>query len=335
MDRRDVIGGSLALATLALPGAGVAQPARKPFRIGLLSSRYGTSDVSGPHPKDPHVVALLRGLHALGYVYGEHFVTEARGGEGKPDRYSDLAAELVRTGVDVIVAGGPVLLPIKQATTTIPVVMGGAGDPLLDGFVQSLGRPGGNFTGLSLQLIESTGKRLELVKELAPGPAPLAFLWSRLDRTRPSVALQAAEAASKARGWKLISLEIQDAVDIEGALGAAARGGAGGLVVHPTGHLDRHAGRIADLAIKHRLPAAYGLRFYVESGGLMSYTADLVDIFRRAAVFVDKILKGAKPGDLPVEQPTKFELVINLGAAKAINLTVPNRMLSRADQVIT
>jgi putative ABC transport system substrate-binding protein len=235
--------------------------------------------------------------------------------------------------VDVIVAGGPVLRAIQQATSAIPVVMAGAADPVADGFVQSLARPGGNITGLSLQLLESTGKRLELIKEVVPGPAPVAVLWSRLDRSRPSLAWQAAESAAKKRGWKLVSLEIQDAGEIEAAFNtAAARAGA--LPVHPTGHLDRQAPRIAELAVKARLPAVYGLRYYVESGGLMSYAADSVDIFRRAAAFVDKILKGAKPGNLPVEQPTKFDLVINLAAARAIGLKIPQAFLSRADAVI-
>ena len=331
---RRVFIGRLALASLSLPRAAFGQPVRKVSRIGILSSRYSTSDIAGSQPRDPHAGALLRGLRELGYVYGEHFVIEARGGEGKPDRFADLAAELVRLQVDVIVAGGPMLMAVKQATSTIPVVMGGAADPVLDGFVQSLGRPAGNFTGLSLQLVESTAKRLELAKELAPGAAPVAVLWSRVDRSRPSLAWRTAESAARHRGWKVISLEIQDAVEIDEAFKAAAAARAGALVVHPTGHLDRHARRIADLATKNRLPAVYGLRYYVESGGLMSYDADTVEIWRRAAVFVDKILKGTRPGDLPVEQPTRFELVINLRAARAIGLTVPPQVLSRADQVM-
>jgi putative ABC transport system substrate-binding protein len=288
----------------------------------------------GPKPQNWAVNALLRGLRELGYVYGEHFVTEPLGAEGQPERFPNLAADLVRLQVDVIVAGGPVLAAFKQATSTIPIVMGGAGEPVLDGFVQSLGRPGGNFTGLSVQLVESTGKRLELLKELVPGAAPVAVLWSRLNPFRPSDAWQAAESAARERGWKLISLEIRDSGEIEGAFKAAGSGRAGALLVHPTGHLDRHAQRIAELAAKSRLPAMYGLRFYVEAGGLISYSADAREIWRRAAVFVDKILKGAKPGDLPVEQPTKFELVINLKAARSIGLTIPQQMLLRADEVM-
>jgi putative ABC transport system substrate-binding protein len=329
MDRRAFIG-SLALGTLAVPRVALGQPARKVYRIGILSPTQMTSDIFGPQPRNPAQNALLRGLRELGYVYGEHFVTEPRGGEGKPERFPNLAAELVRLQVDVIVAGGPTLPALKQATSTIPVVMAGAGDPVALGFVQSLGRPGGNFTGLSLQSIETTGKRLELLKELVPGAAPVAVLWHRASLPQ----WQAAEAAAREREWKRLSLEIRDAGEIEGAFKAATGARAGALLVVAGGLLDRQARRITELAARSRLPAMYSLRLYVEAGGLISYSADLIEIWRRAAVFVDKILKGAKPADLPVEQPTKFELVINLKAAKSIGLTIAQSMLSRADEVI-
>jgi len=328
MDRRALLGG-LALGTIAVPRVARAQPARKVYRIGILGSTSMTSDMVGPQPQSPTVNALLRGLRELGYVYGEHFVTEPRGGAGKPERFPDLAAELVRLQVDVIVAGQPLLPALKQATSTIPVVMGGAGDPVRQGFVQSLARPGGNFTGLSLQFLETTGKRLELLKELVPGAAPVGVL-----QHRAPLAWEAAEDAARARGWKLLSLEIRDAGEIEGAFKAATGARAGALLVVPGGLFDRHARRIAELAAKSRLPAMYGLRFYVEAGGLISYSADLIEIFRRAAAYVDKILKGAKPADLPIEQPTKFELVINLKTAKTLGLTIPPSVLGRADQVI-
>ena len=263
-------------------------------------------------------------------MYGEHFATVPLGGEGKPERYPGMAAELVRLQVDVIVAAGPTLPALKQATSMIPVIMAADGDPVGRGFVQSLGHPGGNFTGLSTQTVEATGKRLELLKELVPAASPVAVL-----RDRPSLPFwQAAEAAARTRGWKLLSLEIRDAGEIEGAFRAASDARAGALLVFPSGLLDVQAGRIAALAARSRLPAMYGLRRYVEAGGLISYSADLNDIWRRAAVFVDKILKGAKPADLPIEQPTKFELVVNLRAAKALGLTVPPSILLRADQVI-
>ena len=328
MNRRAFIG-SLALGTLAVPRAARAQPAGKVYRIGILGSLTPTSDMIGPQPRGPFINALLRGLRELGYVYGEHFVTETRVAE-RPERLPGLAAELVRLQVDVIVAGGPSLPALKQATSTIPVVMAGAGDPVSQGFVQSLARPGGNFTGLSLQSVETTGKRLELLKELVPGAAPVAVFWARF--SLPS--WQAAEAAARERGWKLVSFEIRDAGEIEGAFKAATGARVGALLVFGSAVFDPHARRIAELAAKSRLPAMYALRFYVDAGGLISYSADLIEIFRRAAAYVDKILKGAKPADLPVEQPTKFELVINMQTAKALGLTIPQTLLLRADQVI-
>jgi putative ABC transport system substrate-binding protein len=329
MDRRAFIG-SLTLGTLVVPRVAPSQPARKVYRIGILSPTSMTSDMIGPQPQSPTVNALLRGLRELGYVYGEHFVTEPRGGEGKTERFPSLAAELVRLRVDVIVAGGPVLAALKQATSTIPVVMGGAGDPLGAGLVQTLAHPGGNFTGLSLQSTELTGKRLELLKELVPGAAPVAVLWHRAGLR----SWQAAEAAARERGWKLLSLEIRDAAEIDGAFKTATGARAGALLVFAGGFFDRHARRIAELAVKSRLPAMYTLRLFVEAGGLISYSADLIEIYQRAAVFVDKILKSAKPGVLPVEQPTKFELALNMRAARALGLTIPQQMLSRVDEVL-
>jgi ABC-type uncharacterized transport system substrate-binding protein len=333
MDRRIFIGG-LALATLAAPHVARAQPARKVYRIGILGSSVDTSDMVGPQPRNPSISALLRGLRELGYAYGEHFVTEPRGAEGKLERFPALAAELVGIQVDVILAGGPPLPILKQTTSTIPVVMVGAADPVRQGLVQSLAHPGGNFTGLSLQLTETTGKRLELLKEVVPGPAPVAVLWDRL--AAPSRApWETAQSAARQRGWKLLSLDVREFTGkIEGAFKAATDAHAGALLVHPVALFDSNAGRIAELAAKSRLPAMYGLRLYVEAGGLMSYSADIIDMFRRAAVFVDKILRGAKPADLPVEQPTKLELLVNLKAAKAIGLTIPQSLLSRADEVV-
>jgi putative tryptophan/tyrosine transport system substrate-binding protein len=329
IDRRAFIG-SLFLGALAGPGGAPAQPARKVYRIGLLGAGQ-TSDMVGPQPRSAFISALLHGLRDLGYAYGEHFVTEARGAESKPARLPGLAAELVRLQVDVIVAGQPALSALKQATSTIPIVMGGAGDPVGQGFIQNLARPGSNFTGMSLQTVDTTGKRLEILKELVPGAAPVAFFWD--PRMNPQY-WQAAEAAARERGWKLLSLEIRDAGEIERAFKTATDARVGALLVGGSAAYDSHARRIADLAAKNRLPAMYSVRFYVDAGGLMSYSADLIEIYRRAAVFVDKIFKGAKPADLPIEQPTKFELVINLKAAKSIGLTIPPQVLSRADEVI-
>jgi putative ABC transport system substrate-binding protein len=328
MDRRAFIG-SLALGTLALPRITRAQPARKLYQIGILTM-YATSDSVGPQPRNQRHDALLRGLRELGYVYGEHFVTEVRGAEGRPERYPSLAAELVRLEVDVIVAPGPTLPALKQATSTIPIVMGGSEDPVGEGLVRSLARPGGNITGMSLQLVETSGKRLELLKELVPAAAPVAVLW---DRSRIP-AWEATEAAARERGWKLLSLEVRDAREIEGAFKAATDARAGALVVLASGLLNPDARRIAALATRSRLPTIYELRFFVEAGGLISYSADLIDSWRRAAVFVHKILKGAKPADLPIQQPWKFELVINLKAAQALGLPIPQSILLRADEVI-
>jgi ABC-type uncharacterized transport system substrate-binding protein len=314
---------------LAVPLAAKAQQAGKVARIGILSLGT-TSDQLGPEPRYPPTNALLRGLAALGYVYGEHFVTEARGGEGQPGRFADLADEMVRLRVDVIVAPGPMLAALKRATSSTPVVMAGALDPISQGLVRSLGHPGGNFTGFSLQSAETIPKRLELLKEVVPGPTLVAVLWEQTVLTH----WQSASTAAHERGWKLLPIEIHEASEIEPAVRAAKKAGAGALLVLGGGILYPQSGRIAELTVRHRLPASYSLRPQVEAGGLMAYGADIIDIWQRAATFVDKILKGAKPADLPVEQPTKFELVINLKTAKVLGLTIPQSLLLRADEVI-
>jgi len=320
MDRRTFFGGLAALATTSR--VALAQPSRKVYRLGILSLG---ADASGPSGR-----ALLQGLNDLGYVYGRDFVSEIRGGGGKPESFPRLAAELVRLHVDVILAPGPALAALKQATSSIPVIMTATLDPVGQGFVQSLGHPGGNFTGFSLQSPETVGKRLELLKDLVPGTAPLAMVWDQLS----VIDWQAAQAAARERGWKLLSIELRNAGEIEDVFRSAVRERAGALLVSAAGILFPHARRLAELSAKNRLPSMYGLREYVEAGSLISYGADINDIWRRAAVFVDKILKGAKPADLPVEQPTKFELVINLKTAKALGLRIPPSVLGRADQVI-
>lgn len=328
MDKRAFIG-TIALGALAVGRVARAQPARRVYRIGILGHGL-RSEFSGPQPRSPPVNALLRRLGELGYVYGEHFVTEPRGSEGKPGRFPGLAAELVRLQVDVIVAAGGTLAALKQVTATIPIVMAAGSDPVAEGLVQSLGHPGGNFTGLSHQRTETTGKRLELLKELVPGAAPVAVLWE------PSGVLswQEADAAARARVWKLLSLQIRSASELEVAFKKATDARAGSLLVLTGEIAYPHRQRIVDLAAASRLPAMYDLRPFVEAGGLISYGADLNEIWRRAAGFVDKILKGAKPADLPTEQPTKFDLVVNLKAAKALGLGIPQSVLLRADDVI-
>jgi len=242
MDRRAFIG-SLALVTVALPRTAPAQPARKVYRIGILSHSGIASNMVGSQPQALNVKALLRGLRELDYVYGQSFVTEARGGEGKLESVPGLAAELVRLHVDVIVSSGHGLAALKQATSTIPIVMAASGDPVGEGFAQSLGRPGGNFTGLSEQSLETVGKRLELLKELVPGAAPVAVLGHRANRRHWA----AAEAAAREREWKLLSLEVEDVGGIEAALKAATTARAGSLLVIAGGVLFRHARRVAEL----------------------------------------------------------------------------------------
>ena len=327
MNRRAFIGG-VALGALAAPRITLAQPTRKVFRIGTLGLG-ATADLVGPQPRNPAHDALLRGLRELGYVYGQDFMTEPRGAESRPERFAGLAAELIRLQVDVIVAPGPMLPALKRATSTIPVVMAGAVDPVGEGLVQSLGHPGGNFTGLSLQGV-AAGKRLELLKELIPSAELVAVLWDR--EALPY--WQAVEAAARERSWRLLSLEVRDVGEIEAAFRAAKAVRAGALLVIGGGRTFPEARRIAELAARYRLPAMFGLRPHVEAGGLVSYGANLNEIWRRAAVFVDKLLKGANPADLPVEQPTKFELVINLKTAKALRLTIPQSVLLRADDLI-
>ena len=329
LDRRTFIGGSLVVRVLGGATVTCAQPRDKPARIGILGSSGRTADMVGPQPRGT-TKALLDGLRELGYVWGEHFVTEVRGGEGKPERFPSLAAELVRLQVDVIVAAGPTLGAVKQATSTIPVVMAVSGDPVGEGLVQSLGRPGGNFTGLSSLSGEVTGKRLQLLKEIAPGPGPVGVLW---DRTLVR-AWEAIQAVARERGWQVLSLEIRNASDIEEVFKRATQARASALYVFASAPLFGQPRRVAELAAKSRLPAMYNHMRYVEEGGLMSYSVDIRDIWRRAAVFVDKILKGAKPADLPVEQPTKLDLVINLKTAKALGLVIPPSVLIRADRVI-
>ena len=279
--------------------------------------------------------AFRQGLRELGYVEGKNIVIEWRSAEGKLDRLHALAAELVRLKVDVIVTGGPAPThAAKEATSTIPIVMTQDIDPVGSGFVASLARPGGNVTGLSTLAPEISGKRLELLKEVVPKLSRVAVFGTS---TQPGNAqsLKEVELAARPLGVMLQYLDVLGPEDIENAFRAASRGRAGaGLMMVP--------GRIAsslrkesiDLAVKSRLPVIYIGRSYVEAGGLMSYGVNLPDLDRRAATYVDKILKGAKPADLPVEQPTKFEFIINLKAAKQIGLTIPPNVLVRADRVI-
>src|SRR5262245_31280854 len=317
-------------AVLAAPRGAEAQRGRKLYRIGVLGLSPTSAAMAGPDPQNAFANAFVCGMRELGYTYGQDFVTETRGAEGKPERYPSLVADLVRFPVDVIVAVAASVATVKRTTSTIPVVMTGSEDPVGAGLVASLARPGGNITGLSLQLVELTPKRLELLKQLIPTKAPVAVLFDRTGRAY----WESADAAAREHGWTVMALEISQPGELENALKTATAAHASAVIMNAGLLLDPIPRRVAELAASARLPAIYRFRYYAELGGLMSYGADLIDSWRQAAVFVDKILKGAKPADLPIQQPTKFELVINLKTAKALGLTIPQSLLLRADQVI-
>ena len=329
MDRRTFLA-SATIGLVAAPIAAEAQSAGKVWRIGVIGFAATTADMVGPDPRYAYIRALLEGLRERGYVYGRHFVTEPRGAEGKPERLPGLVDELVRLQVDVIVPVGAALPAIKDAASTIPVVIPGTADPLGSGYAKSLGRPGGNFTGFSFQFLELVVKRLDLLKELLPMAGTVAVIW---DEASPKT-WEGLDTAARERRWKLLSLPIRDVGEAEDVVRSAAKARAAGLLVTAGLAFDPHPRRVVELVNKYRLPAMYHQRFYVQAGGLMSYAPDLLAIWRAAAAYVDKILKGAKPGDLPIEQFAKIDLVINLKTAKALDLTIPQILLRRADQVI-
>src|SRR2546426_11394765 len=306
--------------------ANAQQPAKVP-RIGFLSSL-------SPGAVSARMDAFRQGLRELGYVEGKNIVIESRWAEGKTERLPELAAELVLLKVDVIVTGGPSVNRFaKQATVTIPIVLAFDNDPVGNGFAASLARPGGNITGLSTQYPEVSGKQLELLKEIIPRLSRVAVLGNS---TVPgnAQALRETERAAGVFGVKLQYVEIENPEEIESAFRAARKGHADAVLVLGSQVVTSHAKQFAELAAKSQLPAIYWSPEFVEAGGLMTYSVSITDLFRRAATYVDKILKGAKPAELPVEQPTKFELIINLKAAKQIGLTIPPTVLARADKVI-
>ncbi len=325
MRRREFI--SLLGGAAAWPLAARAQQAGKVPRIGLLSP-FSHSDTALWHR------AFLEGLRDLGWVEGKTILIEYRYAEGRNDRLPELVADLVRLKVDIIVtAVTNDALAAKDATREIPIVMVAAGDPVATGIVESLARPGGNITGLSQMNPELIGKRLELLKEIVPELSSVAVLWNPED---PISILGWKEIQLPARKLEVEahSLEVRSPGDLDKALDEAARTRAGALVIMPNPVFVTNLKRIADFAARNRLPSIFHLREFANDGGLVSYGVDRSDLFRRAATYVDKILKGAKPENLPIEQPTKFELVINLKTAKALGLTVPPSLLARADEVI-
>jgi putative ABC transport system substrate-binding protein len=324
---KELVVSLLAVLMLSSVHLAQAQPAKKVPRIGFLSQVSSSAIAT-------RIEAFRQGLRELGYVEGQNIVMEWRHAEGKADRLRELAAELVHLQVDIIVTGGPTATrSAKEATVTIPIVMGFDNDPVGSGFVASLARPGGNITGLSSLAPELSGKQLELLKEIVPRLSRVAVLGNS---TEPGNAqsLREAQVAAKTFRVQLQNLEARSSKDIETAFAEASKGRADAVLVLVSPVVVFQRTHVTDLAAKSRLPAIYPQSEFVDSGGLMSYAPIFTDLFRRAATYVDKILKGAKPADLPVEQPTKFELVINLKTAKQIGLTIPPNVLARADRVI-
>jgi len=313
-------------ATAAWPLALRAQQAGKIYTVGSLTAGTGAPI--------PGITTLGDTLRELGWIEGKNIAFERRYAENRLDRLPALAAELVDLKVDVIVAAGTLApLAAKRATTTIPIVMTAAGDPVGSGLVPNLARPGGNVTGLSLMVPDLGGKRLELLKELLPRMSRVAVLWNAAN-PYPALVFKETERAAQTLGIEVQSLKVQEPNDFGNAFEAAERHQPDALIMVEDPLTIDFRKQIADFALTHRLPAMNGFRQFVDAGGLMAYGASLSDLLRRAAGYVDKILRGAKPSDLPVEQPTKFELVINLKTAKTLGIEIPPMLLARADELI-
>ena len=333
MDRREEMNmmlktvsiiGALALGILLAPLSALAQQPAKVSRIGFLST-----GVVGPN-----VEAFRQGLQELNDIVGQNIAIEYRWAAGRDDRLPDLATELVRLKVDIIVStSSSAARAAQQVTKTIPIVMAVSGDPVGTGLIASLARPGGNITGLTILSPELSGKRLELLKEAFPKVARVAVLWNPASPDK-QLDFKETQAAARSLGMQLQSLEVRDAKDFDKVFQAATKEHVQALITLSDPVTGSQGRRIMDFAVKSRLPAIYGDSAFVEAGGLMAYGPNISDLYRRAAFFVDKILKGAKPADLPVQQPIRFELVINLDTAKKIGLTVPPNVLVRADKVI-
>jgi putative ABC transport system substrate-binding protein len=319
---------SFALCSLLLAPSFSAE-AQQPGKIPRIGYLVTSGDPTNPGPS---VEAFRQGLQDLGYVEAKNILVEYRYSDGKSDRIPSFVAELTQLKVDVlVVTNPPSIRAAKQATKTIPIVMVTTADPVATGIIDSLARPGGNITGFTRLTRELSGKRLELIKEVVPGITRVGVLWTG----GPTANFKEYEPAARALKIQLQSLEVRSPKpDLVGAIRDATKANANALITVTTATLSPYQKQIADLAVKNRLPSMYERNDYVEAGGLMSYSANDAESFKRAAVYVDKILKGAKPADLPVEQPTKFEFVINLRTAKQIGLTIPPNVLARADRVI-
>ena len=328
MDRRAFLG-TIAGGLLAAPLAAGAQPAGKVYRIGYISNSPPNTPESSPFYE-----AFRQGLRERGWVEGRNAVIEWRFAEGRMERFPDLAADLVRLKVDLIVTtGGPAARAAKQATTTIPIVAVAVSDPVGQGFVASLARPGGNVTGLATLFPELAVKRLGLLKEILPGVSRVAVLWNAANPGNVII-LRGVQAAARTLGVTLQSREVRGPDDFEAAFAKMSRERHDALMILDDPLLFQYRASIVDFAAKKRLPTMHPFRESVEAGGLIAYSVNLAELNRRAAEYVDKILKGADPAELPIEQPTEFELVINLKTAKALGLTIPPSLLQRADQVI-
>jgi putative tryptophan/tyrosine transport system substrate-binding protein len=325
MRRRDFI-------TLLGSGAAVWPLRARAQQPGKLRT-VGFSGQSTRSAESELVAAFTQRLRELGWIEGRTITIEYRWSEGRAERYVQIAAEFVRLKVDVIVTSGtPQVLAAKQATSVIPIVFARVGDPVASGLVASLARPGGNVTGLSVQLADLAGKRLELLREVVPSLRRVAIL-ANVGNPFSVIESGEAQAAARTLGLEFDALEIRRAEDIVPAF-EAIKGRVEALYVCPDGLVDANKIRINTSALGVRLPTMHGFREYVEAGGLMSYGANLPDLYRRSADYVDKILRGANPGDIPVEQPTKFDLIINLTTAKALSLTIPESLLLRANELI-
>ena len=335
---------ALALIILALglllPSLATAKRPAKVPRIGVLTSFFSSRpppDLEASREGQPalgylELEAFRQGLRDLGYVEGQSIALEYRHAEGKLERLPALAAELVRLNVEVILADGPAVQAAQHATKTIPIVFPNAFDPVSGGLVASLARPGGNTTGVSLQGPELMGKRLELLKEAVPGVTRIAYLWHAMQHS--ARALQETETAARALGVQLQPIEVREPYPFDHAFATMVEAHVDALTIQPSPVFFGRRTQLVDLAVKMRLPGIFEVREFAEAGGLMTYGNSVPAVFSRTATYVDKILKGAKPADLPVEQATKFELVINLKTAKALGLTIPPTFLVLADEVI-
>jgi len=322
MNRRRFLLTALAGA-LAAPLTAAAQQPSKVYRIGFLR---------GGQPPETYVEGLQQGLRERGYVNGQNVVVEYRATDGGFDQLPRLAEEFVRSKVDVILASAaPAAIAAKRVTRSVPIVFVGVVDPVEIGLVPSLVRPGGNITGLATNAVDFAGKRLELLRAIIPRLRRVAVIWQPDNPSNPNQ-LKGAQVAARTLGVQLVPVSIQRPNDFDSAITTVR--GTDGLLMLESPFFTTYRARLAELALTSRLPAVYGQREYVEVGGLVSYGTDFQDLYRRTATYVDKILKGASPADLPVELPTKFELALNLKTAKALGLTIPPSLLARADQVI-